>query len=101
MKWSAEVVMALATIIRKTGISFSDDIDVIQIMLSFLSMKKDTCKYVVNQMDGSVRYIKTQAPICITIVCKYYVYIFFLLHTYILYMFFGCMYGSTTCIEKL
>ena len=56
--WSAKVVMALVTIIRLTGIKYSHDSNIAQIMLSYLYLEKDLCKYVVNQMDESVRSVK-------------------------------------------
>ena len=52
--WSAQVVMVLATIIRLTGIKLNNN-DTIQVMLSYLYLGKDLCKYVVDQMDESVR----------------------------------------------
>ena len=52
--WSAQVVMVLATIIRLTGIKLNDN-NTIQVMLSYLYLGKDLCKYVVDQMDESVR----------------------------------------------
>ena len=52
--WSAHVVMVLATVIRLTGVKLNDN-DTIQIMLSYLYLEKDVCKYVVDRMDESVR----------------------------------------------
>ena len=48
--------MALATIIRVTGIKINDN-NTIQIMLSYLYLGKDMCKYVVEQMDESARLV--------------------------------------------
>ena len=55
-RWSAQVIMALATVIRVTGIKLNDN-DTIQIMLSYLYLGNDLCKYVVDQMDESARLV--------------------------------------------
>ena len=55
--WSAQVVMVLASVMRLTRIKLNDD-DTIQIMFSYLYLGKDLCKYVVDQMDESVRLVQ-------------------------------------------
>ena len=49
--------MALATIIRMTGIKLIIDSNTIQIMLSYLYLGKDLCRHVVNEMDKSLRSV--------------------------------------------
>ena len=55
--WSAKVIMTLVTIIRKTGIQPSNHYNSIQVMLFYLCLEKDLCKYVVNEMDESFRLV--------------------------------------------
>ena len=53
--WSAKVIMAVATVIRFTGVQPLDERNTIQVMLSYLYLDKDICKFVVKQMDESTR----------------------------------------------
>ena len=53
--WSANIVMALAAIIRKTEIKVFKG-SIIK-MLSYLHLGKNVCKFVVSQMDESVRSV--------------------------------------------
>ena len=53
--WSANIVMALAAIIRKTEIKVFKDI--IIKMLSYLYLGKNMCKFVVSEMDKSMRSV--------------------------------------------
>ena len=55
--WSAKVVMALVTIIRKAGIMPLNHYDNIQVMLSYLYLEKDVCEHVVSQMVVPVRSV--------------------------------------------
>lgn len=54
--WSAKVTMALATVIRISGIKMNDQVT-IQVMLSYLYLGSDMCKFVVSDMDKSVRLV--------------------------------------------
>jgi len=53
--WSAKVIMAVATVIRITGVHPSNEHNTIQVMLSYLYLGKGICEFVVNQMDKSTR----------------------------------------------
>ena len=55
--WSAKVVMALVTIIRKTGIKLSNRYNIIQVMLSYLYLEKGLCKYVLEEMEMFLRLV--------------------------------------------
>ena len=55
--WSAKVVMALATVVKQTGIELVGDSNIIKVMLSYLYLGKDMCEYVVSEMDMSVRLV--------------------------------------------
>ena len=48
--------MALAMVVRITGIRFHD-LDTIQIMLSYLCLEKDLCQFTVKKMDKSTRLV--------------------------------------------
>ena len=63
--WSAQVVMVIASVMRSTGIKLRDN-DTVQIMLSYLYLENDLCRYVVNQMDESVRLVLVVAIRVIT-----------------------------------
>ena len=54
--WSANVVMGLVTVIRKTGIGVLKD-SIVQIVQCYLCLGKDQCKFMVSQMDESVRSV--------------------------------------------
>ena len=56
--WSAKVVMALATVMKITGIRLLDED--IQVMLPYLCLKKDLCDYVVSKMNQSVRSVSIE-----------------------------------------
>ena len=53
--WSANVVMALSTIIRKTEIKIFESS--ILKMLSYLYLGKNVCNFFVSQMDESMRSV--------------------------------------------
>ncbi|XP_065899490.1 E3 ubiquitin-protein ligase rnf213-alpha-like isoform X3 [Dysidea avara] len=53
--WSAKVVMALATIIRKTAISPPSESDALRKMLKYLQLEKPQYEHVVATMDESLR----------------------------------------------
>ena len=54
--WSANVVMALVTVIRKTGIGVLKD-SVMQLIQCYLCLEKHQCKFMVSKMDESVRSV--------------------------------------------
>jgi len=55
--WSAKVIMAVAAVMKITGVQPLDEHNTIQVMLSYLYLDKYICKYVVKQMDESTRSV--------------------------------------------
>ena len=55
--WSASVVMALATIVKRTGVKPLDHCNAFQVMLSYMYLEKGLCKYLVSEIEMSVRSV--------------------------------------------
>ena len=55
--WAARVVMAIATIMRKTDVSPPSESNALKMMLTYLCLKKHLREHVVATMDESLRLI--------------------------------------------
>ena len=54
--WSANVVMALLTVIRKTGVGVLKD-NIMQIINHYLFLERNLCRFLVSQMEQSIRSV--------------------------------------------
>lgn len=55
----AKVTMALAHVVRKTGILPPSNNNALQVILSYLSVEKHQCENIVGKMDESFRLFYT------------------------------------------
>jgi len=53
--WAAKVVMALATIMRKTDVSPPSEHDALKTILKYLNLAKNLREHLVGTMDESLR----------------------------------------------
>lgn len=55
--WSAGIVMALVTIMKKTAIQFMFNIDAFKVMFTYLCLEKNQREHVVGLMDNPLRSV--------------------------------------------
>ena len=53
--WAVKVIMALANIVRKTGVLPPSNDNALQVMLSYLCLEESRYEHVVGKMDESLR----------------------------------------------
>ena len=53
--WCASVIIALANIIRKTGVPPLHDYNTLQVMFTYLCLESPQRKYIVESMDEFLR----------------------------------------------